>query len=238
MSDTTVTTEAPLANTSEARTPTGEIKNVTPQTTTTSTEPKVEGTTLLTESPKTEVVPPKEGEAPKVDPKAVPEKYEFKLPDGVALDEKVMEAVTPIFKEAGLTQEVAQKLMDFHTAQIQAAAKAGTDAGAAEYTRTREGWRTELAADPEIGGKLPEVKVAVGRALDALGDAKLATDFRAAMDLTGAGDNPAFVKAFYKFAQAFTEGKAVRGTGPSIAGQTPGPAPKPSPAKALYPNNP
>jgi hypothetical protein len=53
----------------------------------------------------------KEGEPVK---SVIPEKYEFKLPEGVNLDSKVMTEVEDVFKKAGLSQEQAQKLMDFN----------------------------------------------------------------------------------------------------------------------------
>jgi hypothetical protein len=44
-----------------------------------------------------------------------PEKYEFKAPEGIPLDEALAEKVTPIFKELDLSQEKAQKLVDLYT---------------------------------------------------------------------------------------------------------------------------
>lgn len=45
---------------------------------------------------------------------AVPEKYDFKIPEGVVLDEKVMTSVNDLFRNNGLTQEQAQAMMDFN----------------------------------------------------------------------------------------------------------------------------
>jgi len=56
------------------------------------------------------------------------------------------------------------------------------------------------------------------------------------MDSTGAGDNPAFIKAFYKLAQRVTEGSYVQGRGPAEV-TAPG-GRRPSPAQAMYPNLP
>jgi hypothetical protein len=47
------------------------------------------------------------------------------------------------------------------------------------------------------------------------------------MNLTGAGDHPAFVKAFNKLAAFVTEGSHVTGKGPSDLGQKPLGAPEP-----------
>lgn len=174
-------------------------------------------------------------EGDKAKPEGAPEKYEeFKVPEGYVLDTKVAEEASGIFKGMNLSQAQAQSLVDFYAAKTREAANAPFEA----YTAMRQEWQTKVAADPEIGSKLPEVKQTVSRALDSLGDAKLASDFREAMDLTGAGDHPAFIKAFYKLAQQVVEGHSVRGSNPSPAGQKPPGAGPISAAKALYPNNP
>lgn len=252
MTDTTVTTEAPLPNDQAARSPTGEILDQTanqprdPSLTTTPTEPKEpklgpDGKPLpVVDAPK--LGPdgkPIEAKAP--DPKAIPEKYEFKAPEGYTISDELVTEITPIFKEAGINQETAQKLMDFHAKQMIDAAKAPATA----VETMRADWRTKVSADPDMakavnGDKtgLDAVKLDIGRALTHLPPAE-AAEFKAAMDLTGAGDHPAFVKAMWKFSQLITEGKHVTGGGPSPAGQTkPGGSDKPSGAKALFPNLP
>lgn len=228
--------ETPLANAPEARTPTGEIVNqATPPETPKAPEAK------------TPVAPPtdpklKEGESvlgkegekkPEAKPGA-PEKYEtFTVPEGVTLDEKTLTDATAMFKEMGLDQAGAQKLIDFHTAKAKEAAEAPGKA----WNDLRTDWQNKVKADPEIGGKLSEVRETVGRALDSLGP-ELAREVRDAMNLTGAGDHPAIVKAFYKMAQAVNEGKHVAGGNPSPAGQkAPNSGPR-SAASAMYPNLP
>lgn len=185
-----------------------------------------EGDTLLTKG--------KDDKA-KEDAKGAPEKYEaFKVPDGFVLDDKVAAEASELFKASGLSQEAAQKMVDFYTAKTQEAFQQPYKA----YKDMREGWVKEVKADPEIGGKLDQVKITIGKALDGLGDPKLAENFKAAMDLTGAGDNPAFIKAFYKMAQALTEGSSVVGRGPSAGGQTAPGQGRVTAAKALFPNLP
>lgn len=170
-----------------------------------------------------------------------PEKYEdFRAPDGYTIDPKTIEAAAPIFKELGLTQVQAQSLVDFHTKQMIDAAKAPQTT----YETMRNEWTTKAKADPDmakhaVDGKtgLDAVKVDMGRALTALNDPDLAAEFKQAMDLTGAGDHPAFIKTFWKLAQYVTEGKHVSGGNPSPHGQTPpGANGRPDAARALYPN--
>ncbi|MDD5347858.1 MAG: hypothetical protein PHT59_04515 [Candidatus Omnitrophica bacterium] len=48
--------------------------------------------------------------------KGAPEKYEdFKVPEGFTLDKALVEKAAPIFKELGLSQEKAQKLVDLYS---------------------------------------------------------------------------------------------------------------------------
>jgi hypothetical protein len=137
-----------------------------------------------------------------------------------------------IFKDMNLSQDQAQALVDFYAKQSQQAAEAPVK----YWQDMQKQWQEAVQNDPEIGGsKLDGVKATIGKAIDGIGDPKLATEFRQAMDFTGAGNNPAFVKFFWKLAQQLTEGSHVTGGGPSKFGQQApkqGPA---SPAKALYP---
>jgi hypothetical protein len=220
-------TDAPQPNTAEARTPTGELKPVeTPTVTTPTPEAPVADQSLLnTDEPKPE------GEAK---PEGAPEAYtDFKLPEGQTLDKETLDAARPLFKEMNLSQDQAQKLVDFYSDKVTKLATAPYDA----YREMRTGWQNEVKA--EYGAKLPEVKATIGRAIEALGDSSLQAGFRQAMDLTGAGDNPGFVKAFYKWSQMVTEGRPVNATTPSPLGQrAPGDSAKPSAAQALYPDLP
>lgn len=155
--------------------------------------------------------------------KGPPEKYDFKPPEGFDLDPKALEEATPLFKELGLSQESAQKLVDFYGKHSAQSSQAAVDA----WISTRTQWRDELKADPALGKELaPDGKVAttVNRALAGLQNPKLVADFKAAMDLTGAGDNPAFVRVLYALAGKVTEGTTyaqgspVGAKGPRSAG--------------------
>lgn len=238
-----------LANAPEARTATGELKDQTIQTSTTTADgsEKVQ-TPGSQEQPtdKTKVEPAKVEAKP--DPKAKepsllsekvdgekgpPEKYEFKLPDGFVLEGDNEKEVTGLFKELGLTNAAGQKLMDHYVKSLTAAMEAPINT---VKEQTKE-WQDAVKADPEIGSRLPEIKQTVSRAIDSLGP-ELAKGFREAMDHTGAGNHPAFIKAFYKLAQQVTEGKSVTGRGPSGFGQQ-APGSKPAnAANAMYPNLP
>jgi len=153
----------------------------------------------------------------------------------VKLEGETLKSAQELFKALNLPQDGAQKLVDFHLGQIRAA----TEASSKAYDDMRASWQTAAKADPEIGPKMTQIKENVGRLYDAIGDAKLVGEFKQIMDLTGAGDNPAFIKVLNKLSSFVTEGRHVTGTQPSKFGQTaPGTGERPSTAHALYPNNP
>ena len=218
-----ITTEQPIpGNDPAARTETGELRDnlsaKTPEQAP-STEAKVE--------PEVKVEPPKAGE--------VPEKYDFKAPVGATLDPKLIEEASPIFKELGLDNAAAQKLVDFY---------AKTQAAAGDVmTEMRTGWRNEVVGDKDIGdGKdnlRPEVRANISKAFDAIGDAKVTSAFKEALDLTGAGDHPAVIRALNTLGKLLGEGTLVSGGKPSPAGQT-NPAAKQglTPAQRMFPNLP
>lgn len=153
----------------------------------------------------------------------------------MAINKEALEAALPVFKKLGLTQEQAQELVNVQTACEAALAKASQG----DYASMREGWRKDVLADTSLsaGGKVkPEVLQTIGRAIDGIGDPKLAGEFRQVMDTTGVGDNPAFVRTIFKMASQLTEGRPVAAGGPSVHGQT-APGAKPtSIANAMYPN--
>jgi len=170
----------------------------------------------------------------------IPEQYTFTAPEGFILTPEFTGEVTPLLKDLGLSQEQADKLAGFHIKQLQAATKGPQEA----YLATRKDWQSKVLNDPQIkgatsGGKagIEAVQYDIGRALSTLNDPALVQEFRQAMDITGAGDNPAFVKAFWRLSQRIAEGQYVTPGSPSPAGQTePGRDHRPSIASALYPN--
>lgn len=177
------------------------------------------------------------------DKSAAPEAYTpWTTPEGYELDPKLVEQATPIFKELGLTQEQTQKLVDIWNEHSVAAAKEGQKIFD-EWMDIRKGWREGMLSD-EVLGKLvgPDGKhgpdsplvQTMNRALAGLQNPKLVADFKDAMDLTGAGDNPAFVRVFHALASKVTEGTSYAAGGPVAQ---PKGQPK-SAAAALYPNLP
>ena len=59
-------------------------------------------------------------EAAKEEPQEVPEKYEYKVPEGMPLDAKAIEAFEPIFKDLKLPQAAVDKIVQAYAAKQQA----------------------------------------------------------------------------------------------------------------------
>jgi hypothetical protein len=132
---------------------------------------------------------------------AVPESYEFKMPDGVELDQAAADDFTVIAKELKLTQEQAQKIADIGAAQAQRQREA--------HATMVESWVETVKTDKEIGGDKLQENLAVARkALDAFGTPEL----RDVLNATGLGNHPEIIKAFYKAGKAISEDKFVTGS--------------------------
>lgn len=230
------TTDGTIVDGQTTQTDQSSSQTTTPSTTEakpTKTEPDPRSLLNRTEPAKTEVK--KDGE-PKADAKTdgAPETYaDYNMPDGWTLDPGVKAKADALFKDLNLTQDQAQKAVDLYR-------DLATEAFEQPFTQYREmvdGWATEAEAHPDLKGKLgpgQEVNVRIGKFLNGLPDQQLATDFRNLMDLTGAGNHPAFIRVIDYAAKLFTEGGHVRGNGPTKDSQSaPGSAP-PSAAAALW----
>ena len=208
---TTPTNPTPEMNSPEARAPDGTILDQAKPPEAASTETKPE----------------------EVKPAGAPETYaDFVIPEGTTVDKVAIEAATPIFKELGLSQDQAQKLVDLYPKLTGDIVKANNDA----YIAMREGWVSELKADKDIGGRLDHVASEIGK-MKARLPAPLQAELNEAFNLTGAGDHPAVVKALYEITKLVNEGSHVSGGGPSEHGQNrSGQSKRPSIAGAMYPN--
>ena len=147
---------------------------------------------------------PKPGETPVAVP-AVPEQYtDFKLPEGVTLDKELLEKATPVFKELGLSQDAAQKLVTLQAESSKAGMEAVVKAAEAQKTAFLE---TEKQATLKALG--PDHQKELAFAAKALDWAeKVAPGFRALLDQTGFGMNLNMAKVFIALGKTFAEDEA------------------------------
>ena len=114
------------------------------------------------------------------------------------LDEGVSKEISWDLQGLNLSQEQGQKLVDFYTAKT---AESANRAIPRFGKRLRSIGSRKSRMIVSLGHDSTKSKTTISRAIDGLNDPKLARDFREAMDYTGAGNNPAFIRAFWKLAQ-------------------------------------
>lgn len=166
-------------------------------------------------------------EAPKGEAPAALDFATLELPEGLTLADADKETVSALATKHGLSQDAVKDLLGEYASRLKTASEGPVKA----FREINEKWQNEVRADKEIGGdKLPDVVKTIGKLLD--NPQFVDPGFKAALNLTGAGNNPAFVKTFYKLAKALTEGGHVSGN-PPAAGKPPVGSPN-----ALYPNLP
>lgn len=79
----------------------------------------------------------------------VPEKYDFKQPEGALLSKEHVDSLAQYAKAEKLTAEQAQKLYDREHGAVASFVKSQNDALAAKVKQ----WESEAKADPVIGGE-------------------------------------------------------------------------------------
>jgi hypothetical protein len=147
----------------------------------------------------------KTGDEGKGDAKATgaPESYEdFKLPEGVQMDEAGLKSFSEFAKSMDLTQDAAQTFIEKLGPAMQARQTAVIET-------TRAGWLESLKTDKELGGdKFDETLQLADRGLKAVGSEalnKLLTE-------SGLNKHPEIVRAFVKVGKEVSEdGKFVSG---------------------------
>lgn len=130
----------------------------------------------------------------------VPEdgKYALKMPDGVPLDEKLLEAVAPTFKELGLSHKQAQSLADKFIAHQTAQAE--------QWGQTVEGWANQARQDPEIGGvKWDNTVQAATSVVRRFGNEGL----REYLNASGGGNHPEMIRFMAKVAAVIGEDRSA-----------------------------
>jgi hypothetical protein len=186
----------------------------------TSTPANDAGEPKTTENPADTTASTADPAASPQDPKpaepAVPESYELKMPEGVQLDSVAADEFSAVAKELKLDQTAAQKLADVGAKMAQRQAE--------NHVKLVETWVEQVKADKDIGGdKLDENLGVARKALEQFGTPEL----RDVLNMTGFGNHPEVIKAFYKIGKAISEDRFVAG------------APKGAesdPAKTLFPN--
>ena len=147
----------------------------------------------------------------------VPESYELTAPEGMTLDAASVELATPVFKELGLSNEQANKLMPVAAAFAQKIQDHANQQIIAQVQADRKAWLDTAKADSEIGGAhWGDTIATAASALDKLGMTK-GTPFRNLLDESGLGNHPEMIRAFQKVGKAIGDDATFARAGASPA---------------------
>lgn len=123
---------------------------------------------------------------------------EVTLPEGVEVDQAMLDGFKDQAATAKLNSEQASALAAWYAEQVQAASAAQT----AAFDAQDKAWAQELQADPDIGGqKFNESMVAARQAIAKFGGPKLASELAA----NGVGNLPELCRAFVRIGREFAE---------------------------------
>lgn len=136
----------------------------------------------------------------------VPEdgKYTLAMPEGVEVDQALLDELGPEFKELGLTTAQAQKLADKFIASQQAKA----EKQGATWAKTIGDWADTAKADPDIGGTKWDGTVSASRrAVDTLGTPAL----KEYLNASGGGNHPELIRFMAKVGSMIKEDSPAGG---------------------------
>lgn len=151
---------------------------------------------------------PESGKAGEGQPEAAklkaPENYEFKVPEGFTLDNEVVEAFAPLFKEADLSQEQAQKLVDAY-APIQAKRdEAARQAAIRDYENMSNEWKKESIN--LFGADYQKKMAPAAKLIEKTG---FGNEIRGLLEETRIGNHPTMVKFLVWLGSAVSEDSFV-----------------------------
>lgn len=171
-----------------------------------------------------EILKRREEEKKSEEAKKVPEKYEVKLPEGMALDEKLLEKVSPIAKKYGLTKEAFQELADVYAEHQKTIGEQYDKSMKENFDKFVEEQKKETIK--ELGANVQEKLRFVAKIRDYAFSPQTIEVFNA----SGLANNKYFINDLIKLGQTISEGKVVDGKS-AIPGSGK------SPAERFYPKS-
>lgn len=153
---------------------------------------------------------------------AAPSFEAYTLPEGVSLGETEITELNRIIGDAELSpQQRGQALVDLAAAEINRLQQGQHDV----FQRTREGWRNQFFDDPEIGGNQQDTTLRQAASMRDrfAGNPEQRADFIAALNYTGMGDHPAFIRFLANVAKALAAPRLI-GASPAPERPTDGPS--------------
>lgn len=142
---------------------------------------------------------------------AAPEKYELTLPEGTQLDETLLQEFSGIAKEAGLSNDMANKMAGMHFDLVGKAVQAVND----EIMTERNSWAD--TAKQELGGQFNATVQTAGIGVEWI--EKQIPGIREAFDKTGFGNTVEGIRLMAALGKLVQEDPANRDFGAGLGGQ-------------------
>ena len=146
------------------------------------------------------------------DDEGVPDSYTFDAPEGIEVNETILEEYKGVAKELGLTQKQFDGLAKYDLERTQASQQAATDG----WNERVNGWREAARADKEFGGEAYDANVKIAMtAVNRFGDA----DLKALLKSPGennpeglaVGNHPAMLRFLHRIGKALADPDFVTG---------------------------
>lgn len=148
----------------------------------------------------------------------VPEKYEFKAPEGVELDSVAAGEFSALAKDLKLTADQAQGVVDIAVKMQQRQAES--------VAATVKEWGDQSKADKEFGGDNLDANLAIAKkAVDTFGS----DAFKQLLSSSGLGNHPEVIRTFLKAGKAISNDTFVKSGNPATTNGA-------SLAERMYPN--
>lgn len=165
----------------------------------------------------------KDGKADEEREGAPAEFEDFTVKEGVEVDAVLLDEFKPLAKELDLSQDNAQKLIDLYAQQMEQVAKTQVEA----WEDIQKEWKEAARTDEEFGKEKFNESVNTAKlALDTLGTPAL----REALNTTGVGNHPEFIRFMYRVGKVIEEDKMAFG---NVTGEA-----KRTQAQILFPDHP
>lgn len=133
------------------------------------------------------------------------------LPEGFEMTEELSTGLAGILNNAELSpQDRAQQLINLHANTVKSVVESVTqqlqESNMTLWRQTNDEWRAKIKELPEFKSD-PDAEA--GKVLQALKTVGASDEFFQALDLTGAGNNPAILQVLHRLAKPFMEGGSV-----------------------------
>ena len=135
---------------------------------------------------------------------------DFTLPDGFAKEDGPFNAFTEIAGAHQIPQEEAQKLVDLYVSEAQKLRDSIFREQVQIFKETRDEWSRQRRSDPVLGGASYDTTLnSIKLARERLVPEADRDEFNQFLQVTGAGDHPAFHRLLYRAARLFNEPTAA-----------------------------